>query len=493
MKNLHFVSLIFMVITHMNVFSMEENLNETEEVNSVSQYKKRNKKRKVELDYDADELNQEKSESAANEVGWNEMPTEIQMRILFFVINVEHMLDGRTKVWDFFKQFFILKLISKSIGAMAFDKQVFDLKEVAKQTIINSWRELALIPSSIGFRTFCEELLKLGCFDGKNLALISAIFRHDIELIHKLIELKRSQATFPDGTNEIMVAAAVGNVDILKLLLELNETDINARNNYLHTSLMCACLYGSKAAVKLLLDNGANLHDKDQFGETGLMHGVMRGNNGIVQILLDEGANIHEKNNLGCDLMMLAGYNGRVNSARLFLDKGADLDEQNHIQGATALSYAAEYGHKNMIEFLLENKANVNVRTHQNETPLMFASWKGHNEIVSLLLENGADVNAESNKGKTALMIAAECGRTKAVKLLLENGASIDKKNNEGKTALMLAAEKGHTSIVKLLLAAEEDTSITVLDSDEIALALNLAISNGHKDTAELLEQHLSN
>jgi len=39
------------------------------------------------------------------------------------------------------------------------------------------------------------------------------------------------------------------------------------------------------------------------------------------------------------------------------------------------------------------------------ETALMFASWYGHKEVVELLLEKGADVNAKDKLGRTALMM----------------------------------------------------------------------------------------
>lgn len=502
MKNLNIIAFVSMLLIATDVISMEEQPNDIEQLSKGDvDYQVQDKKPKGEVDEDR-ALDNEKflkklefyeEDEENKECGWDSLPTEVQLRILSFVLNAKDSLDSNSSRlrWNLFKQLFILKLINKPIRAMTFDKQVFDLKAVAKQIVLGSMRELVLIASSIKFRPLCKQFIKLGCFDGINLALINAIYFHDLELVSKLIELKRSRASLSDGTNEIMIAAAVGDAQILKLLLDCELTDVNDRNSHLSTALIYACLCGSKDTVKLLLDNNANVNDKDNFNSTGLMVALCRGDKEITELLLDKGANVNEKNSLGNNPMIFVACYGGIELARLLLDKVADVNEQNN-KGAAALSYAAENGHKDIVEFLLDNNAEVNMQNNKNETPLMFASWKGHIEIVELLLERQADVNAESNDGKTALIIAAVSGQTRVVKLLLDKGALIDKKNNEGKTALMLAAEKGHTSIVKLLLDKGAGASIEMNDNDDTALALALAISNEHQDIAELLQNYIT-
>jgi ankyrin repeat protein len=53
----------------------------------------------------------------------------------------------------------------------------------------------------------------------------------------------------------------------------------------------------------------------------------------------------------------------------------------------------------------------------------MLAAERGHKEVVELLLESGADVNAKSNIGWTALMLAAFNGHKEIVEILKSYGA----------------------------------------------------------------------
>ena len=45
------------------------------------------------------------------------------------------------------------------------------------------------------------------------------------------------------------------------------------------------------------------------------------------------------------------------------------------------------------------------------DSPLHHAAWNGHKEIVELLIVNGADVNAKDNYKSTPLHFAAREGR----------------------------------------------------------------------------------
>jgi ankyrin repeat protein len=70
------------------------------------------------------------------------------------------------------------------------------------------------------------------------------------------------------------------------------------------------------------------------------------------------------------------------------------IDKNGHSRfGNTALLYAANYGYFNIVEYLIENGADVNIRNINGWTPLMYASRDGYFNIVKCLVENGAKLD----------------------------------------------------------------------------------------------------
>ncbi|RYP80768.1 hypothetical protein DL770_006088 [Monosporascus sp. CRB-9-2] len=89
---------------------------------------------------------------------------------------------------------------------------------------------------------------------------------------------------------------------------------------------------------------------------------------------------------------------------------------------------------------------------HKGQTPLSWAAEKGHKEIVQLLLDSGAEADAKDDNGRTSLSRTAEKGDKEIMQLLLDSGAEADAKDNDSWTPLFRAAERGHKEIVQLLL-----------------------------------------
>ena len=64
--------------------------------------------------------------------------------------------------------------------------------------------------------------------------------------------------------------------------------------------------------------------------------------------------------------------------------------------------------HKELIELLIDNGANVNARNDDDwilggASPLFSPAQQGHTEIVELLIKRGADINLTNKSGRTAL------------------------------------------------------------------------------------------
>ena len=87
---------------------------------------------------------------------------------------------------------------------------------------------------------------------------------------------------------------------------------------------------------------------------------------------------------------------------------------------------AAESGNIEAVKQHLAAGTDVNLGG--GATPLHPATYSGHKEVVELLIGNGANVNAKS-KGWTPLDIAIEFEHTEIADILRKNGAKTAMKN----------------------------------------------------------------
>lgn len=126
-------------------------------------------------------------------------------------------------------------------------------------------------------------------------------------------------------------------------------------------------------------------------------------------------------------------------------------------------------------------KAQVEVRSAQDESPLMLAALKGWTEICQQLIAKGADVN---KPGWTPLHYAATNGHLAVMNLLLDHHAYIDAASPNGTTPLMMAAHYGTPEAVKLLLEADADPLLR----NELGLsAIDFAQRVNRQDAAEII------
>jgi ankyrin repeat protein len=98
-------------------------------------------------------------------------------------------------------------------------------------------------------------------------ALMMAALKGHLALARQLIE--RGADVNKPGWTPLHYASTAGHVQLIELLLE-NHAYIDAESPNGSTPLMMAALYGTPAAVKLLLDEGADPGIRNQLGLTAI-------------------------------------------------------------------------------------------------------------------------------------------------------------------------------------------------------------------------------
>lgn len=173
-----------------------------------------------------------------------------------------------------------------------------------------------------------------------------------------------------------------------------------------------------------------------------------------------------------------------VSYTPLQLQFASESDIKAMSSPAARLMGAASDGDKKLVQQLLKDGTDINVRDWDDLTALIPAASSGQLEIVKLLMKEGSDVNASDKDGITALMEASIMGHIKVVEHLLNNDADVDATAKSGVTALWLAAGEGKTEVMNMLLAKGADAGNVRMDG---ITALMTTSVNGHADAVKIL------
>ena len=79
--------------------------------------------------------------------------------------------------------------------------------------------------------------------------------------------------------------------------------------------------------------------------------------------------------------MLSFAFHVAMHRGRLYFDRGGDPN-QTDSDSFTALHFACNGGHRDVVDQLIQHRAEVNARSHFQSTPLHFACEHGFVEIV---------------------------------------------------------------------------------------------------------------
>ena len=187
------------------------------------------------------------------------------------------------------------------------------------------------------------------------------------------------------------------------------------------------------------------------------------------------------------DEVVLAAKEGMVDKLRAVLSTFmVDVNFIEEAEGASPLIFAAERGHKDVVQLLLTSGSDPNLADEDGVTPLLDAVHDGHFEVAKLLLDYGADPNvANKIDGSVSLMYASRSGHENIVQLLLDRGSNPNVADTMyGSTALMTAVCWCHKHIAKLLLDGGADPNIP---DDHGSTPLHWAVKKHYQDLVKLL------
>jgi hypothetical protein len=149
--------------------------------------------------------------------------------------------------------------------------------------------------------------------------------------------------------------------------------------------------------------------------------------NALLEILLHHGARIDGLPG-GWNPLLAALHNDRPEAAEFLAAHGARLD----------LEGAAGVGRLDVVRnfFNKDGSLKTNATKAQLLAGFVHACEYGHKDVVEFLLDKGIDLRVEENTGQPALHLAAHRGQLEIVRLLLAHGARLEARNEYGGTVL---------------------------------------------------------
>ncbi|MFM1897214.1 MAG: Phosphocholine transferase AnkX [Pseudomonadota bacterium] len=267
------------------------------------------------------------------------------------------------------------------------------------------------------------------------------------------IKTEKPQDSHPDyktwveegGYTPLMFAARAGDLASARELLAAGA-DVNAVSAFGISPAIMAVNGGNPGLLALLLDSGADI-DESSSGHTALHAAVLRGDEAAVRVLLEHGADLEI----------------RLTRATSVRRQSTDYHFHQAFVGATALWLAARFAEPAIMARLLQAGADPLVVTrvtypaqrglaenYQAEegdiTVLMAAVGMGHRRATPSW---GSEERRAGRTGKDDEDYILE-----AVRLAIQAGVELNRQDAAGQSALAFAKARRYESVVALLTEA---------------------------------------
>ena len=147
---------------------------------------------------------------------------------------------------------------------------------------------------------------------------------------------------------DVLEAAAIGDLERLRVLLDEDPSRANAWSDDGFTPLHYAAFFGQPEAAKLLIEEGADLEARSTNREFALdaapLHSAVAARErGTIEVLLGAGADVNAVQHGGFTPLLEAAQTGQAEIVELLLERGANPDAKlDDGRTATDLARAGE-------------------------------------------------------------------------------------------------------------------------------------------------------
>jgi len=165
---------------------------------------------------------------------------------------------------------------------------------------------------------------------------------------------------------------------------------------------------------------GIKLGSKKSINDTSLTFECKKNNIERVELLINNGKNINKKNKDGDTPLIIACKNNNMELVKCLLNhKEIDINLKSDYD-INSIMVASYFNNKDIVDYLIENNANIEMQDRKNNLPLHIACYLNSDiEIIKSLGNNNNNLSTIKNLyGYTPLEITKELKNKAATDLL---------------------------------------------------------------------------
>ena len=339
----------------------------------------------------------------------------------------------------------------------------------------------------------CKALMKIHNFKGDMADNYgwTALHRSALNGSYDLVKLFAENGTdiylkTREGMNCLHIAAFNGHLKLCEKLVAEHKFDVNMVDNLGWTALHHSARNGSYELIEFFIKMGADIHLKTNDGQNCFHIAARFEHLNLCKTLIDiHNFDVDMTNSMGWTVLHYSAKSGSHDLIDFFVKKGVDILLETRA-GNNSLHIAASNGHLSLCETLITKyKLDVKMTDNDGWTALSFAAENGSYELIEFFVEKKIGIYQKTNDGKNCLHIAASKGHFNLCKTLIEKiNFNVDMVDNKKWTALHYAAQKGSYELMNYFIAKGTDVLLKTKDGLN---CLHIAASNGHLNLCKTL------
>jgi ankyrin repeat protein len=298
-------------------------------------------------------------------------------------------------------------------------------------------------------------------------------------------------------------------VEIKQLIEKGAEVNryISSENNYTYTTpLVQAMRSGKRKNTEILLDNGANLYqnlftimDNPDALYGGEIYTILHfANIHFLKILKDYDLNLEVEDEYGATPLFYASFRNYLDKAKFFVERGANINHTSDYW--SILGFPAYMGNVEMVKYLVDNGADVNLHKKDGYSPLLYCGLtigdgfgpydkdEEKYQIAKYLVEHGADINYRGKRNRyysLPITISDAIYKSKMCEYLLKQGAKVKYDSLEWTTVHSIAMRGSRFAIEKLI---NDNYNLYAKSYREVSILSGVVKTRNFKLVKQLIE-----